>query len=127
MSDVPEFEGERRLARREREDGVQRWQAEVTFVYLCGALRFFGVEKVVAPFHEYDSESCYGPWVGEVACHPPLPDLLPFGLADRIRQLLEPFIPGGVSSNDCSWGTFTLDVASAMLTVDFDFPNEAGE
>ena len=109
MSNEPDFDSDEDAGDGDEE---RRRAAEATVAYLCGALRFFGVEKVVAAFEDtYDDLSIDVP-----VYQPALPGDLPFGLAGRLGQLWDAFLPRRWEYEEGISGTITIDVASGKVT-----------
>ena len=114
---------ERWLGEQQRQAQKRQQIAEKEIIYLCGALRFFGVEKVS---QEWDGFGDDGQFEASVF-HPPLPSDLPFGLGDAIDLLWHPFFPPGCEINVGWFGTLTLDVATGKVAVHLEWRDEDDE
>jgi hypothetical protein len=117
MSNAPDED------RTEREREVQeRWRdTEAVIAYLSGALRFFGVEKVVVKFI-----GGFGDASIDVPVYtPPLAGDLPFGLASRIGRLWDSFLPPRVADGSDWLGTLTIDVTAGKIVCELGISDEA--
>jgi hypothetical protein len=114
VSNAPYFDPDEDETDPSGEDEERRREAAATVAYLCGALRFFGVQKVVAAFGD-----TYGDLSIDVpAFQPALPGDLPFGLASRLGQLWDAFLPRRWEDEEGSSGTIAVDVVTGKVTVD---------
>ena len=120
MSNDPNTERNEMIARYHRDLAEQKRKAEARVAYLCVALRFFGVEKVTAKFDGYGDDGS----IEKAVFHPSLPGDLPFGLPDQIKGSWEPFMTSGWEINAGSFGTLTLDVATAKVLEEIEHRDE---
>ena len=123
MSDEPKLTRNDYLAHYYPEQERLQREAKSKAVYLSGALRFFGVEKVSQEWDGFGDDRQFEASV----FHPPLPSDLPFGLGDAIDLLWHPFFPPGCEINVGWVGTLTLDVATGKVAVDLEFRVEEDE
>ena len=82
MSNAPNESPEELMARHERQWAQQKQYIRKRVAYLCGALRFFGVEKITVEFDAYGDEGS----MKEAVFHPPVRDELPFGLLEELNS-----------------------------------------
>ena len=82
MSNAPNETPEELMARVERQQAHQKRYNRKKVAYLCGALRFFGVEKVTVEFDAYGDEGS----MKEAVFEPPVQAELPFGLLDELNS-----------------------------------------
>ena len=78
MSNAPAEDFEAYYARRVHIAQERERRAEEMIVYLTIALRFLGIETVVAPFEGIDMDFHGSLWVGEPVSHPTSHIALPF-------------------------------------------------
>ena len=124
MSNAPNENPDELMARYERDRAQQRRFAGKKITYLCGALRFLGVEKVTVAFDAYGDEGS----IKEAVFEPPVLDDLPFGLLEELNF-------GWVSFRTTGWGwnfspdagldgTLVLDVATGEVVEEFEHRDE---
>ena len=120
MSNAPNESHEDQMARYERDRARQRQYAGKKVAYLCGALRFLGVERVTVAFDAYGDEGS----IKEAVFEPPIRDEMPFGLLEELNY-------GWVSFRTTGWGwnfspnayldgTLVLDVATGEVVEQFE-------
>ena len=124
MSNAPNDDPEEMRAGYERERERQRRYAEKQVTHLCGALRFFGVEKVTAAFDAYGDEGS----IKESVCEPPIQGDLPFGLIEQMDYWWTSFRSTGWGSNFSPNagldGVLVLDVVTGKVVEEFEVRQE---
>ena len=123
MSNAPNESHEEMMASHERDRATQRGYAGKKVAYLCGALRFLGVKKVMVAFDAYGDEGS----IKEAVCEPPIQAELPFGLLEEMNFWWISFRTTGwgwnFSPNAYLDGTLVLDVATGEVVEVFDPPD----
>jgi hypothetical protein len=118
MSNAPNESPEELAARYERQHAQEMRYAGRKVAYLCGALRFLGVEKVTAAFDAYGDEGS----IKEAVFVPPVRDELPFGLVEEIGTMWTSFRTSGWgrdAPNTGLDGILTLDVVTGKVVEEF--------
>ena len=113
---------ERQRAERMRKAEELKRNAESRVAYLCGAMRFFGVERVYWTFDGPSEPATEG-----ATFDPPVRDQLPFGLGNAVDEIWGDLLPAGWQSNAGMFGTLTLAVASGKVIDDIEIREEWDE
>lgn len=108
------------LERYHREQREREAAARAGLAYYAPLLARLGVRTATASFDGQGDEG----WVQPAAFHPPPPAGLPDGTADALHQLFSELLPGGWEINAGSFGTITLDTASAAAAVALEHRDE---